>query len=111
MARSSAALPVPADTPALSPDVQEGLARNAITFPDAIPGFKRETVLAAIAAITVRIRLSAIVIAPLRPAVFLAKQLATLDVGVPAHGVAQEVVHAGHGLDAREPSARHHQRQ
>src|SRR6187397_7149 len=38
MARSSAA-PVPAETPALSPDVQEGLARNAISFPDGIPGF------------------------------------------------------------------------
>ena len=40
MARSSAALPVPAETPALSPDVQEGLARNAISFPDGIPGFE-----------------------------------------------------------------------
>jgi len=50
MARSSAALPVsdtplsaeapPAKAEALSPDVQEGLARNAITFPDGIPGFE-----------------------------------------------------------------------
>ena len=30
----------PAKTEALSPDVQEGLARNAITFPDGIPGFE-----------------------------------------------------------------------
>ena len=40
MARSNAALPVPADTPAVSPEVQEGLARNAISFPDGIPGFE-----------------------------------------------------------------------
>jgi flagellar assembly factor FliW len=40
MARSSAALPVSADTPPLSPDVQEGLARNAVAFPDGIPGFE-----------------------------------------------------------------------
>jgi flagellar assembly factor FliW len=40
MARSSAALPAPAETPVLSPDVQEGLARNAIAFPDGIPGFE-----------------------------------------------------------------------
>jgi flagellar assembly factor FliW len=40
MARTSAALPVPVETPALSPDVQEGLARNAISFPDGIPGFE-----------------------------------------------------------------------
>ena len=40
MARSTAALPVPAETPAVSPDVQEGLARNAISFPDGIPGFE-----------------------------------------------------------------------
>jgi flagellar assembly factor FliW len=30
----------PAKAAALSPDVQEGLARNAITFPDGIPGFE-----------------------------------------------------------------------
>jgi len=30
----------PAKAEALSPDVQEGLARNAITFPDGIPGFE-----------------------------------------------------------------------
>src|SRR5215204_5626159 len=40
MARTGAALPVPVETPALSPDVQEGLARNAIAFPDGIPGFE-----------------------------------------------------------------------
>src|SRR6185295_13349163 len=40
MARSSAAVPVPADAPVVSPDVQEGLARNAISFPDGIPGFE-----------------------------------------------------------------------
>ena len=40
MARSSAALPLPVETPARTPDVQEGLARNAITFPDGIPGFE-----------------------------------------------------------------------
>jgi flagellar assembly factor FliW len=40
MARTSAALPAPAETPVLSPDVQEGLARNAISFPDGIPGFE-----------------------------------------------------------------------
>jgi flagellar assembly factor FliW len=38
MSRSGAVLPVPTDTP--SPDVQEGLARNAIAFPDGIPGFE-----------------------------------------------------------------------
>ena len=35
----SAALPVPADQPP-SDDVREGLARNAIAFPDGIPGFE-----------------------------------------------------------------------
>src|SRR5262245_45599750 len=40
MARTGAALPVPVETPALSQDVQEGLARNAISFPDGIPGFE-----------------------------------------------------------------------
>ena len=40
MASTGAALPLPVDTPALSPDVQEGLARNAIAFPDGIPGFE-----------------------------------------------------------------------
>ena len=30
----------PAKVEALSPDVQEGLARNAISFPDGIPGFE-----------------------------------------------------------------------
>jgi flagellar assembly factor FliW len=39
MART-AALPVPVETPAQSADVQEGLARNAIAFPDGIPGFE-----------------------------------------------------------------------
>ena len=40
MASNGAALPVPVDSPVSSPDVQEGLARNAITFPDGIPGFE-----------------------------------------------------------------------
>jgi flagellar assembly factor FliW len=31
---------VPAKAEAVSPDVQEGLARNAISFPDGIPGFE-----------------------------------------------------------------------
>ena len=31
---------MPVDTPAPSADVHEGLARNAISFPDGIPGFE-----------------------------------------------------------------------
>jgi len=40
MARTGAALPIPAETQAPPPDVQAGLARNAIAFPDGIPGFE-----------------------------------------------------------------------
>src|SRR6185436_12852070 len=36
----SAAAPVSADQAGPSPDVREGLARNAIAFPDGIPGFE-----------------------------------------------------------------------
>jgi flagellar assembly factor FliW len=40
MARTGAALPNPVETQVTSPDVQAGLARNAIAFPDGIPGFE-----------------------------------------------------------------------
>ena len=36
----TAALPVSADQPPPADDVREGLARNAISFPDGIPGFE-----------------------------------------------------------------------
>ena len=36
----TAALPVSADQPPSTDDVREGLARNAISFPDGIPGFE-----------------------------------------------------------------------
>ena len=33
-------MPVPVESSAPSPDVQAGLARNAVAFPDGIPGFE-----------------------------------------------------------------------
>src|SRR6185295_6116654 len=36
----TAALPVPVDPQPLTDDVREGLARNAVSFPDGIPGFE-----------------------------------------------------------------------
>jgi flagellar assembly factor FliW len=36
----TAALPVPVDQQPLSDDVRDGLARNAVSFPDGIPGFE-----------------------------------------------------------------------
>jgi flagellar assembly factor FliW len=36
----TAALPVPVDQQPATDDVREGLARNAISFPDGIPGFE-----------------------------------------------------------------------
>ena len=36
----TAALPVPVDQQSPSDDVREGLARNAVSFPDGIPGFE-----------------------------------------------------------------------
>ena len=40
MASTRAALSNPVEIPAESPDAQDGLARNAIAFPDGIPGFE-----------------------------------------------------------------------
>ena len=36
----TATLPVPVDQPQPTDDVREGLARNAVSFPDGIPGFE-----------------------------------------------------------------------
>ena len=36
----TAALPVPVDQQPLTDDVRDGLARNAVSFPDGIPGFE-----------------------------------------------------------------------
>ena len=58
----SAAAPVSADQDGPSPDVREGLARNAIAFPDGIPGFEacRQFVLLASEAIAPLQRLESI---------------------------------------------------
>ena len=58
----SAAAPVSADQHGPSPDVREGLARNAIAFPDGIPGFEtcRKFVLLASEAIAPLQRLESI---------------------------------------------------
>ena len=62
MPMRSAAVPAPASQAPQSIDVREGLARNAITFPDGIPGFEacRRFVLLASEAIAPLQRLEAI---------------------------------------------------
>ena len=58
----SAAAPVSSDQDGSTPDVREGLARNAIAFPDGIPGFEacRQFVLLASEAIAPLQRLESI---------------------------------------------------
>jgi flagellar assembly factor FliW len=62
MRSATAAAPVSADRDVLPPDVRAGLARNAIAFPDGIPGFEacRQFVLLAAEAIAPLQRLESI---------------------------------------------------
>ena len=63
------------------PDGMEVYPRGTFAYPMDFPYYEPIATLAAIAAVTRRIRLSTnILVSPLRPALLLAKQLATLDV-------------------------------